>query len=171
VSTLTLYLLGAINLGIGIYSLRSTLAYRRYARSAQGTPPPSEHRPSVVLFVPCCGAEDGLEENLRSLVEQEYGPLDVVFIVEDDADSAVPVIRRVIETGVLNPPAGLRQGFGQASPKLEERRRAGARWPRSRQPERSASRRRVGKQDARGWGPRAIEDRRQSSGGPRPNEE
>ncbi|HEX9722750.1 MAG TPA: glycosyltransferase family 2 protein [Vicinamibacteria bacterium] len=108
-STLTLYLLGAINLGIGIYSLRSTLEYRRYARSAQGTPPPSEHRPSVVLFVPCCGAEDGLEENLRSLVEQEYGPLDVVFIVEDEMDSAIPIIRRVMETGVLNPPAGARR--------------------------------------------------------------
>ena len=74
-STLALYLLGAINLGVGIYSLLSTLAYCRYARRAHGAAPPSEPRPSVVLFVPCCGDEDGLEENLRSLVEQEYAPL------------------------------------------------------------------------------------------------
>jgi len=113
VSTLALYLLGAINLGVGIYSLLSTLAYCRYARRAHGAAPPSEPRPSVVLFVPCCGDEDGLEENLRSLVEQEYAPLAVVFIVEDETDSAVPVIRRVMETGVLNPPAGAKSPEGE----------------------------------------------------------
>ena len=112
-STLALYLLGAINLGVGIYSLLSTLAYCRYARRAHGAAPPSEPRPSVVLFVPCCGDEDGLEENLRSLVEQEYAPLAVVFIVEDETDSAVPVIRRVMETGVLNPPAGAKSPEGE----------------------------------------------------------
>ncbi|MGH9460679.1 MAG: hypothetical protein ACRD1X_05650, partial [Vicinamibacteria bacterium] len=115
-STLTLYLLGAINLGIGIYSLRSTLAYWRYARSSYGTVPPNEPRPSVVLFVPCCGDEDGLEENLRALVEQEYAPLAVVFIVEDETDSAVPIIRRVMETGVLNPPAGAKSPEGELEP-------------------------------------------------------
>jgi cellulose synthase/poly-beta-1,6-N-acetylglucosamine synthase-like glycosyltransferase len=115
VSTLTLYLLGAINLGVGIYSLRSTLAYRRYARGALGTPPPSERQPSVVLFVPCCGAEAGLEENLRSLVGQDYAPLQVVFIVEDESDPAVPVIRRVME-GVLNPPAGAKSPQGELEP-------------------------------------------------------
>ena len=97
-STFTLYLLGAINLGIGIYSLLSTIAYHRYTRRSPGNTPASGYRPTVALFVPCCGDEEGLEENLRSLVEQDYEPLEIVFIVEDEADSAVPVIRRVMET-------------------------------------------------------------------------
>jgi len=98
VSTTALYLLGAVNLGVGLYSLRSSIRYHRFAKHAPGDDPPSAYRPSVALLIPCCGEEEGLEENLRSLAGQDYQPLHLFFIVENESDSAVPVIRRVLET-------------------------------------------------------------------------
>jgi cellulose synthase/poly-beta-1,6-N-acetylglucosamine synthase-like glycosyltransferase len=98
VSAIPLYLLGGLNLGTGIYSLWSTIGYYRYAKRSRHDVPGSNYRPSVALLVPCCGEEEGLEENLRSLIRQDYEPLDVIFIVESDSDSAVPIIRRVLET-------------------------------------------------------------------------
>jgi len=98
VSSFTLYLLGMVNLAVGIYALRASMAYYRYSKGAlETTLPPQASRPSVALLIPCCGAESGLEENLRSLTELDYQPLEIVFIVEDETDSAVPVIRRAME--------------------------------------------------------------------------
>lgn len=97
-STTALYLLGAVNLGVGLYSLRSSIRYHRFAKHAPGDDLPSAYRPSVALLIPCCGEEEGLEENLRSLAGQDYQPLHLFFIVENESDSAVPVIRRVLET-------------------------------------------------------------------------
>lgn len=97
-SSFTLYLLGTINIGVGIYSLLAAIAYSRYVRRSPMHSAVRDPLPSVALFVPCCGDEEGLEENLRSLVEQDYQPLEMIFIVEDEADTAVPVIRRVMET-------------------------------------------------------------------------
>ena len=91
----TLYVLGAVNLGVGLYSLYSTVGYYRYAkrwrRDLEGS-----YRPSVALLVPCCGDEEGLEENLRALARQDYPAFKLIFIVEDASDPAVPIIERVL---------------------------------------------------------------------------
>ncbi|MGH9337195.1 MAG: glycosyltransferase, partial [Vicinamibacteria bacterium] len=92
--------LGALNLLIGLYSVGSAFRYRRYARKAA---PASKgiattgRLPSVTLFVPCCGEEEGLEENLESLLVQDYPEFRARFIVESSADGAVPVIERLLE--------------------------------------------------------------------------
>ncbi len=56
-----LYVLGGVNLGIGVYSLFSTLAYYRYAKRSRRQNSEGTYRPSVALLVPCCGDEEGLE--------------------------------------------------------------------------------------------------------------
>ena len=95
-SAIPLYLLGGVNFGIGVYSLFSTLAYYRYAKRSRRLNSGGTYRPSVALLVPCCGDEKGLEENLRALVRQDYEALEVIFIVEDGSDLAVPIIERVL---------------------------------------------------------------------------
>jgi ceramide glucosyltransferase len=49
---------------------------------------------SVAVIVPCKGDNDpNFGENLRSIIQQEYaGPVQFVFCVESQADSAVPVL-------------------------------------------------------------------------------
>ncbi len=93
-----LYLLGSINLAVGLYSLASSLRYIRYMKRSlseeklENPPQP----PGVALLVPCCGHEDGLEDNLRALFRQDYPRLRLVFIVESETDSSLPVIRKLL---------------------------------------------------------------------------
>jgi cellulose synthase/poly-beta-1,6-N-acetylglucosamine synthase-like glycosyltransferase len=90
--------LGAWNFGVGLFSIRSALGYREYARRAaraRSAGPPSR-TPSVMLVAPCCGEEAGLEENLEALLNQDYPSFSVRFVVEGAQDGAVPVIRRTL---------------------------------------------------------------------------
>ncbi len=86
--------LGAWNFGVGLFSIRSALGYREYARRAASArasgasfPPPA-----VLLVVPCCGEEVGLEENLEALLSQDYPGFSVRFVVEEASDGASRVI-------------------------------------------------------------------------------
>jgi cellulose synthase/poly-beta-1,6-N-acetylglucosamine synthase-like glycosyltransferase len=116
VSTTWLYLLGVLNLASGVYSFLSTLSYLRYAKRAIGKASEYSYRPTVTLLVPCCGEEEGLEDNLRALVGQDYEDLEVIFIVESESDPAVPVIERILDTDSRPARlvvAGLAEGRGQ----------------------------------------------------------
>ena len=88
--------LAAWNFAVGLFSIRSALGYRAYARRAaraRSAGAPSQ-TPTVTLIVPCCGGEAGLEENLEALLAQDYPSFSVRFVVESAADGAVPVIER-----------------------------------------------------------------------------
>ena len=69
---------------------------RRYARSCMRTL--DQRRPTgrALVLAPCKGADVELEENLRGLFRQDYGDYEIALIVEDAADPAAAVIRRVI---------------------------------------------------------------------------
>lgn len=56
----------------------------------------SEYTPSATIFVPCRGLDQDLKENLSALFEQDYPEYEIVFIVDDESDQAVPVIKDVI---------------------------------------------------------------------------
>ncbi len=97
-SSAWLYLLGAINLAVGLYSLASSLRYLRYMKrslSKENLEQAGEP-PEVTLLVPCCGYEDGLEDNLRALFRQDYPRLQLVFIVENETDSSLPVVWKLL---------------------------------------------------------------------------
>jgi ceramide glucosyltransferase len=76
-----------------------TWEHRRFARSRLRThgksPRPTTGR--AVLFVPCRGLDEGLEENLRRLFVQDYANYELRFILEDRYDPAYPVIQRLRE--------------------------------------------------------------------------
>lgn len=50
-------------------------------------------KPKVLVMVPCRGAELTLMENLESLKKQDYKDYDVVAIVDDKNDKAIPAIK------------------------------------------------------------------------------
>ena len=73
-----------------------TWEHRRYAQSCmRGL---TRHQPTgrVALFAPCKGLDLDLEANLCALLQQDYDNYEVTFIVENTADLAYPVIRRVM---------------------------------------------------------------------------
>ncbi len=86
------------NFLVGLFSIRSALGYRNYARRAlreRALGPPAETS-AVTLVVPCCGDEAGLEENLEALFSQDHPAVSLRLVVESSADGAVPAIDRVL---------------------------------------------------------------------------
>ncbi len=77
-------------------SLASTLAVRRFRRVAciEAKAPTA----SVTILKPLHGAEPDLYENLSSFVDQDYaGTVQIVFGVCGTADSAMPIVQRLID--------------------------------------------------------------------------
>jgi cellulose synthase/poly-beta-1,6-N-acetylglucosamine synthase-like glycosyltransferase len=89
--------LGVVSLVAALQSLRGSAQYRGYAQRSRerGSDVPDSDLPSVTLVVPCCGDEDGLEENLEAVLGQDYPALEVRFAVEDEDDAALPAIETV----------------------------------------------------------------------------
>jgi ceramide glucosyltransferase len=52
--------------------------------------------PRVTVIVPIAGACANLESHLRALLQQEYPTYAVIFVTQDEVDSAVPIIAKVI---------------------------------------------------------------------------
>jgi ceramide glucosyltransferase len=66
---------------------------RRTARAAR----PSVRRPPpVTILKPLAGADPGLEANLETFFLQDHPAFEIVFGVEDEADPALPVARRLV---------------------------------------------------------------------------
>ena len=58
-------------------------------------PDPHGHRPPVTVLKPLYGVEPLLEEALASLCAQSYGPMQIVFGLQDAADPAMAVVARL----------------------------------------------------------------------------
>jgi len=71
------------------------VAIARTARFAQRGKECGGHTSPVTVLVPLRGTEPGLEENLRSIADQEYPEYQVVFGVARSDDPALPIARRV----------------------------------------------------------------------------
>jgi cellulose synthase/poly-beta-1,6-N-acetylglucosamine synthase-like glycosyltransferase len=102
-----LYVICGIALLQGILSLLQGFRAIHYIRSYR---PVSEWRPRIVVYCPCRGVDEGFVENVRSILEQNYPKLRVVFLVDSAADPAVTVLR---ELGAQVLVAGEAKGRGQ----------------------------------------------------------
>ncbi|MGD0517505.1 MAG: glycosyltransferase [Thermoguttaceae bacterium] len=93
----TLYWIGAgVAFVQSLLLVLQTWEHRRYVRSSmRGW---DRHQPTgrVLLCAPCKGRDLDLEDNLRSLLEQDYDDYEVSFIVESVDDPACTAIRRAM---------------------------------------------------------------------------
>ena len=83
------------------FSLRSFIGgveYIAYFREQLGKPP-SSFTPFATVIAPCKGLDEGLRENLTALLELDYPDYEVIFVVDDESDPAVDVIRKIINPG------------------------------------------------------------------------
>ena len=91
---LLFYIFGALLVFLSYKSFRGGIAYLNYFKSELGKPR-SGYTPFVSLIVPCRGLDDGLENNLLTLLRQEYPAYEVIFVVDDADDPAAAVIENV----------------------------------------------------------------------------
>src|SRR5690606_6889575 len=59
--------------------------------------PANSFTPFATVIAPCKGLDQGLRENLSALLKLAYPAYEVIFVVDDDNDPAVPVIRQIEE--------------------------------------------------------------------------
>jgi ceramide glucosyltransferase len=84
--------LAAVILGSLVYCVLTIVAARSYLSVTRRklwsfTP--------ISILKPLAGADEGLEENLRSFFEQDYSDFEVLFAVRDAGDAAVEVVERL----------------------------------------------------------------------------
>ena len=78
--------------GALIYQVLTIVAAIRY----RGVRPPGlSAGPPISILKPLAGAEDSLEENLRSFFEQRYPAFEILFAVRSPADPAIDIVERL----------------------------------------------------------------------------
>jgi ceramide glucosyltransferase len=76
-----------------VYCVLIVVATRRFLSASLPAP---RNRPSISILTPLCGHDEGLEENLRSFVLQDYPEYEVLFGVHRLDDPAVPTAEKII---------------------------------------------------------------------------
>jgi ceramide glucosyltransferase len=87
-------ILAVILVWLSLKSLRGGFAYLHFFKRELAKPVPT-WTPFVTVIAPCRGVDEGMEENLAALLQQEFPDYEVVFVVDDAADLAAKVIERV----------------------------------------------------------------------------
>ncbi|HEY2362898.1 MAG TPA: bacteriohopanetetrol glucosamine biosynthesis glycosyltransferase HpnI [Candidatus Angelobacter sp.] len=76
-----------------VYCVLIVIATRRFLSA---TLPVPGNTPPISVLKPLCGHDDGLEENLRSFMVQDYPEYEVLFGVHRSDDSSVAVAEKII---------------------------------------------------------------------------
>ena len=85
-------MLAAVAAGGVVYCVLVVVAAWRYLRVK---PAPARYCEPASILKPLAGAEEGLEENLRSFFEQAYPAFEILFAVREASDPAVQVVERL----------------------------------------------------------------------------
>ncbi len=88
------YFFAAVLILIGFQSLFSGVKYLQYFRSELTKPFPV-YTPFVSIIAPCRGLDDDLLENLAAIFQQNYPAYEIIFVVDDINDKAVPIIENL----------------------------------------------------------------------------
>ena len=91
------YFLAAISCWFGIQSLINGFRFAAYVRREKSRPLPDFH-PFASVIVPGRGLEPGLEENLRTLLTQDYPAYEVLFVFDREDDPALEVVEQLSKT-------------------------------------------------------------------------
>lgn len=89
------YFFAALVMVQGFLSLRGGVRYLAYVKRALREELPV-FTPAVTVIVPCRGVEQGLRDNLLSVLAQDYPDYEVIFVVDERGDAAVCVIEELM---------------------------------------------------------------------------
>lgn len=93
IATAIHWLLPALAAAGIIYTALTALLVRRHSPLVASS---RDRYPAVTLLKPLCGAESGLEEDLRSFFQQDYrGPLQILCGVQSRSDPALAVVEKI----------------------------------------------------------------------------
>ena len=88
------YFLAALSVWIGIKSLLGGFRFAAYVKRETSRPLP-DFQPFVSVIAPCRGLEQGLAENLRPLLAQDYLRYEVLFVFDRADDPAIEVVEQL----------------------------------------------------------------------------
>jgi ceramide glucosyltransferase len=95
------YVAAALLIFLSFRSLLGGINYLHFFKTEIAKPRP-EFTPFVTVIVPCRGLDEGLDANLFALFEQDYPDYEIIFVVDDANDAAVPVIEEVSRKAAKN---------------------------------------------------------------------
>jgi ceramide glucosyltransferase len=93
---LVFYFFSGIVIWLGILSLRGGFRFAAFVRHETLRPLP-DFTPFASVIAPCRGLEDGLQENLESLFEQDYPNYEIIFTTDRMEDPALSVVEKTIK--------------------------------------------------------------------------
>ncbi len=93
------YPFAAVLIFLGYKSLRSGIYYLQFFRQELAKPK-SNFSPFASIIVPCRGLDQNLHENLTALFSQNYLNYEVIFVVDNENDESVKIIKEVSRQGV-----------------------------------------------------------------------
>jgi cellulose synthase/poly-beta-1,6-N-acetylglucosamine synthase-like glycosyltransferase len=91
---LVFYFFAAIVIWLGILSLRGGIRFTDYLRLDTARTLP-DFRPFVSVIAPTRGLDQGLQENLTALFQQDYPDYELIFVTDSAGDSSLAVIDEV----------------------------------------------------------------------------
>jgi glycosyltransferase involved in cell wall biosynthesis len=90
------YFFAALAIWLGVLSLRGGFRYRAYVRR-EIAKPLADFKPFVSIIAPGRGVDEGLAENIRSLLHQNYPSYEILFVSDRAEDPCLKTIQDVIE--------------------------------------------------------------------------
>jgi len=96
------YLFAALLVFMSWKSLRGGIDYLNFFKKELARPK-SDFTPFASIFAPCRGLDEDLETNLSALFRQDFPAYEILFVVDDETDEAVPVIKKIIEKNSASP--------------------------------------------------------------------
>lgn len=89
------YFFALVLIFLSYKSFRGGLDYLNFFKKELAKPS-SGFAPFASVIAPCKGLDNELHENLSALLHQDYPEYEVIFVVDDENDPAVPAIRAVV---------------------------------------------------------------------------
>ena len=89
------FLFAGVLIFLGYKSLRGGFDYLAFFKHELAKPA-SDYTPFCSIIAPCRGLDQDLKENLAALLHQNYPEYEVIFVVDNENDEAVPVIEKLI---------------------------------------------------------------------------
>ena len=93
------YFFAAVMVFLGYKSLRGGINYLSFFRRELARPK-SLYTPFCSVIVPCRGLDEDLHDNLSALFSQDFPQAEIIFVVDDEQDESVAVIKELSRQAV-----------------------------------------------------------------------